>query len=47
MSFICGDTVGNRPKEYPCFLLAGDTLGNAPEGLHFYLSISQSASATR
>ncbi len=27
---ICGDTLGNRPMGYPCFLLAGDTLGNAP-----------------
>jgi hypothetical protein len=30
MSDICGDTVGNRPRVYPCFLLAGDMLGNAP-----------------
>jgi hypothetical protein len=39
MSDIYGDMVGNRPREYPCFLLAGDKLGNA---LHFYLDISQS-----
>jgi hypothetical protein len=29
MSDICGDTLGNRPRGYPCFLLAGDTQGNA------------------
>jgi hypothetical protein len=39
MSNKCGDMVGNRPRESPCFLLAGDKLGNA---LHFYLGISQS-----
>jgi hypothetical protein len=32
MSDICGDMVGNRPRGYPCFLLAGDTLGNVPSG---------------
>jgi hypothetical protein len=30
MSDICGNKLGNRPRGYPCFLLAGDTLGNAP-----------------
>ncbi len=32
MSGICGDTVGNCLRGYPCFLLAGDMLGNAPSG---------------
>jgi hypothetical protein len=30
ISDICGDTLGNRTRGYPCFLLAEDTLGNAP-----------------
>jgi hypothetical protein len=47
MSDICGDTVGNRPKGYPCFLLAGDILGNAPSGSPLYLCIFQIVSATR
>jgi hypothetical protein len=29
MSDICGDTLDNRPRGCPCFLLAGDTLVNA------------------
>ncbi len=29
---ICEDTVGNRPKWSPCFLLAGDTMGTVPIG---------------
>ncbi len=32
MSDICGDMLGNRPRGYPCFLLAVDTLGHAPSG---------------
>jgi hypothetical protein len=32
MSDICVDMVGNRPRGYPCFLLAGDTLGNVLSG---------------
>jgi hypothetical protein len=32
MSDICRDTVDNRPRGYPYFLLALDTLGNAPSG---------------
>jgi hypothetical protein len=32
MSDICGDTLGNRLRGYPCFLLAGDMLGNVPNG---------------
>jgi hypothetical protein len=32
MPEICGDTVGIRPRDFPCFLLAGDLDGNAPIG---------------
>jgi hypothetical protein len=32
MSDIFGDMLGNRPRGYPCFLLAEVTLGNAPSG---------------
>jgi hypothetical protein len=31
-SDICGDTLANRPRGYPRFLLAGDMLKNAPSG---------------
>jgi hypothetical protein len=30
MPEICGDTVGNRLRGPPCFLLAGNPVGNAP-----------------
>jgi hypothetical protein len=29
---ICEDTVGDRPRASPCFLVAGDLVGNAPIG---------------
>ncbi len=32
MSDVCGDTLGNRPSGYPCFLLARHTLGMRPVG---------------
>jgi hypothetical protein len=55
MSQICGDTVGIRPRGFPCFLLAGDPEGNAPirspllfghfpKNLLYSLSIAEKAS---
>jgi hypothetical protein len=57
MSDICGDTVSNRPRGYPCFLLAGDTLGNAPSGspllfghfpkcIHYSVKVAEKVSNT-
>jgi hypothetical protein len=30
MLAICGDTLGNRLRRFPCFPLAGNLVGNAP-----------------
>jgi hypothetical protein len=51
MSDICGDPLGNKPRGYPCFLLAGDMLGNAPSGSpllfgHFLKCIRYSVKVT-
>jgi hypothetical protein len=50
---ICGDTVGDRVRGPPCFLLAGDMVGNAPimssflfghSGLHYSISVAEKVS---
>jgi hypothetical protein len=49
---ISEDTIGNRLKGSPCFLLAGDTVGNAPIrspllfGHHYSLCVAEKVSNT-
>jgi hypothetical protein len=56
MPEICGDTVGNRLRGPPCFLLAGNPVGNAPimtstfkfgylpKCIHYSISIAEKVS---
>jgi hypothetical protein len=57
MSDICGDTVGNRSRGYPCFLLARDVLRNVsswslilfglfPKCIRYFVKVAEKVSNT-